>query len=122
MCAFSCNGFYNSIFNWTVSNEIDFNFYETNCVSIYRILRPMVQEILCSALEILSLVSWFINMDLHADSAGNSVSLLLAQESLMKSWDLLAAFMAYLLSFGFFVEDEGAFTSSVLFMHLYSNH
>lgn len=60
-------------------------------------------------------------MDLHADSAGNSVSLLLAQESLM-GWDLLAAFMAYLLSSGCLIEDEGAFTSSVSFIHLYSNH
>lgn len=62
-------------------------------------------------------------MDLQAHSAGSCGSVLLAQVSFVKGWGLLAAFMAYLLSFGYLItEDEGAIAASVSFIHYYSNH
>lgn len=58
ICAFLCNVFHNSVFDWTISNKIDFNFHETSSVSIYHDLRPMMQEMLYSALDILSVISY----------------------------------------------------------------
>lgn len=70
-----CNVFCNLVFVWTISNEIDFNFHETSSVSIYHNLRPMMQEILCSALDILSVISYwsrkFLTVDLQVHRAGN---------------------------------------------------
>lgn len=62
-------------------------------------------------------------MDLRARGAGSHVSVLLTQVSFVKSWGVVAAFVAYLLSFGYLItEDEGGITFSVSFTHYYSSH